>query len=238
MKHTGFTFYYFGIGLVFFILEHLQLFYIAMVVKAMILPVLMVYYHFQVRDRYYLLHVLILFGLFFAWLGDLLIYLSNNNIGLSLDKELFFLAGLGSFLLTQLFYIIAFNLPRGRNPIFNRRSYLPFLVIAYGAGMIWLLYKGLGYLRVPVIVYTALILIMLLSAFNRHGKVNGVSYMFVVIGAFFFVVSDSMIGVNRFYQNFDFARILIMATYVIAQYLIALGCIKQDAVSHINGNGR
>ncbi len=238
MKNPGFTVYYFALGIVFFILEHYKLFYPAMIVRAMIIPVLMVYYHFQVKERYYLLHALVLSGLFFSGLGDFLVYLSDNKIGLSLDKEMFFLTGLGFFLLTQLLYIIAFSLPRGRNPIFNRRIYLLFLVIGYGVLMIWLLYRGLGDIRIPVIIYAAVILLMLLAAFNRHGKVNGVSYMLVVFGASFFVLSDSMVAVNRFYQKFDFARILTMSTYLIAQYLIAMGCIKQDAVSHGNGNGQ
>jgi uncharacterized membrane protein YhhN len=69
---------------------------------------------------------------------------------------------------------------------------------------------------------------MLAAALNRYGKVNGLSYILVVIGAILFVASDSMIAINRFIEKFDFARVLTMACYITAQYLIVVGSIRQD----------
>jgi len=235
MKNPGFTLYYFSIGILFLIFDIYKWFYPSLVAKAMIIPALMIFYHIRVRERYYILHILILCGLFFSWLGDIFLHISGNRIDLTIDKEMFFLLGLGSFLLTQLIYIIAFNIPAGPNPVFTRRAYLLVLVIGYGCLLIWFLYRGLGDMKIPVIIYAAIILSMLLAALNRHGKVNGISFMLVSIGALLFVASDSMLAVNKFYQKFDFARILIMSTYVIAQYLIALGCIKQDESAFVNG---
>jgi len=228
MKKKGLTLYYFLVGALFLVFEFYHWFYPALAAKALIIPVLMIFYHIKVRDRYYLLHYLVLCGLFFSWLGDVFLHFSGNKAGLPVDKELFFLFGLSAFLLTQLIYIVAFSLPKGPNPVFNRRIYLLVAVLAYGCLLIWFLYRRLGDMRIPVIVYTAVILSMLLAALNRHGKINGVSFMLVSIGALLFVVSDSMLAINKFHQKFDFARILIMSTYITAQYLIALGCIKQD----------
>jgi uncharacterized membrane protein YhhN len=86
----------------------------------------------------------------------------------------------------------------------------------------------LGDFRIPVIVYAVVILSMLAAALNRYGKVNGLSFMLVSLGALLFVASDSMIAINKFYEKFDFARILIMATYLLGQYLIATGSLRQD----------
>jgi len=237
MKNPGFTLYYFSIGVLFLIFDFYKWFYPSLVAKAMIIPALMIFYHIKVRRRYYLLHILVLTGLFFSWMGDVFLHVSGNKIDLAIDKDLFFLLGLASFLLTQLIYIFAFRLPKGPNPVFKRRAYLLVLVVGYGCLLIWFLYRGLGDMKIPIIIYAAVILTMLLAALNRHGKVNGISFMLVSIGALLFVASDSMLAINKFHQKFDFARILIMLTYVVAQYLIAVGCIRQDESSFIDARG-
>lgn len=228
MKQINFTLYYFGIGILFIILENLQSFFPALVVKALIIPALMLYYHSIARKKYTLFHRLMMAGLFFSWLGDVLLQFSNDAISFYFEPSSYFLMGLGSFLVTQVLYAIAFSIPKGQNRIFNKRLYFLVLIVIYGGLLIWFLYNKLGDYRIPVIVYAVVILTMLASAVNRYGKVNGMSYMLVAFGALFFVISDSMIAVNRFYEKFDFARILIMGTYVIAQYLIATGSLKQD----------
>jgi len=233
MKRPSFTIYYFGIGILFIVLEkYFQYFLPELVVKALIIPSLMVYYHRVARKKYSLFHRLMMTGFLFSFFGDVLLQLSNGKIDLPVDPNLLFLTGLGSFLITQVLYMVAFNLPKGKNSIFTSRIYQMILVIAYGLLLMWLLYNKLvtdevNY-RLPVILYTIVILTMLVSALNRYGKVNGVSYMLVAIGAILFVASDSMIAINRFLEKFDFARIFIMSTYITAQYLIALGSLKQD----------
>jgi uncharacterized membrane protein YhhN len=229
MKNAGFSVYYLTIGVLFIILEDFKLFYPALAVKMLILPALMIFYHNRVKARYNTMHRLILLGLFFSWTGDIFLHLSGRNIELQIDKELFFLIGLGAFTLTYFLYISAFSLKRGPNPIFKRRAYLPVLVMLCGASLIWLIYNDLGDDKIEVIIFLFITLLMLLAALNRHGKVNGVSYMLVAFGAFFFTVAVAMLGIRIYYEKFDFARILIMASYLIAQYLIAMGCIKQDA---------
>jgi uncharacterized membrane protein YhhN len=198
----------------------------------MIIPALMIYYHSKAKNAYTIFHRLIMVGLLFSWFGDILLHFSNEHVEVYFNAENYFLMGLSAFLLTQFFYAVAFSLRKGKNTIFNRRIYQLVLLVLYGAGMIWFLYNKLitdaGNYRVPVIVYTLVILVMLGAALNRYGKVNGVSYMLVALGAFLFVLSDSMLAINRFYENFDFARIFIMGSYVMAQYFIAIGCLRRD----------
>lgn len=232
MKQSIFTVLFFTIGIVFIILEAMEgpvFFYPGIAVKALIMPVLMVYYHSEVRNNYNLFHRLMMVGFFFSWLGDILLQFSNCTQELFFKEETFFLLGLSGFLLTQVFYSIAFNIPKGKNKIFTTRIYQLVLIVAYGLLLIWLLYNKLGDYKIPVIIYAIVIHVMLASALNRFGKVNGISYMLVAIGAILFVASDSMIAINRFLEKFDFARVLIMSTYILAQYFIAFGSLRQKS---------
>jgi uncharacterized membrane protein YhhN len=99
--------------------------------------------------------------------------------------------------------------------------------MAYGIFIILLLYGDLGEMKIPVIIYTAVILTMLTSTLNREKKVNRQSYMLVLVGAILFVLSDSMIAINKFGYAFPLSGIAVMITYITAQYMIALGCLKQ-----------
>jgi uncharacterized membrane protein YhhN len=231
MKQERFTLFYTGLCFLFIILDSLSLFIPSILVKALFMPSLIFFYHTQIRGNYNLMHRLIITGLGFSWLGDISLHFSNEQKDFLLNFDRYFIIGLIAFVITQIFYIVAFNLPNGRNTIFSSRLYQTLLVLAYGFLLIWYLYHSLGEMKIPVILYAVIILSMLLSALNRFGKVNGVSYMYVVIGAILFVLSDSMIAINKYYIKFDFARSLIMITYIAAQYLIVLGCIRQDNAS-------
>ena len=70
-----------------------------------------------------------------------------------------------------------------------------------------------------------------MTAFNRKNLVNSTSFLLVFIGALIFVVSDSCIAINVFYKPFEFARIAIMSTYTIAQFLIIYGVIKANEIA-------
>lgn len=230
MNKRNFILWYFSVSILFIILENLNLYLPALAAKSMIIPSLMVYYHRQVTGNYSLLHRLIMAGLFFSWIGDVCLELNIERLNLPLSQDPFFTFGLASFLITHLFYIAAFILPSGRNLIFSKRIYQTLLVVLYGAVILYYLYRNLGDMKIPVIAYTFVILIMLLAALNRYGKVNGLSYILVVIGALLFVLSDSLIAITRYYSKIDFGGIMIMISYVAAQYLIVLGCLKQNLI--------
>jgi uncharacterized membrane protein YhhN len=83
-------------------------------------------------------------------------------------------------------------------------------------------------MKVPVIFYAAVILSMVAAAINRMERVNRISYIAVLCGAILFVISDSLISINKFYAPFRYSGIAIMSTYILAQYLIVYGIVKQD----------
>jgi len=230
VKQATFSLYFFSLGILFIILEHLNNFLPALIVKSLIIPALMLYYHLNIRKSYTSFHRLMMIGLFFSWLGDVLLQFANDNVDLYFDSESYFLFGLAAFLGTQVFYFLAFIRPKGANLIFSKRIYQLVMVLGYGFLLLWFLYNKIPVdMRLPVIVYAIVIHAMLAAALNRYGKVNGVSYMLIALGALMFVLSDSMIAVTKFHQKIDFARIIIMISYIVAQYLIIMGAIKQDS---------
>ena len=47
----------------------------------------------------------------------------------------------------------------------------------------------------------------------------------MMIGALLFLISDSVLAINKFYLSFEWSGIIIMLTYGLAQFFIALGAI-------------
>lgn len=93
--------------------------------------------------------------------------------------------------------------------------------LAYGIALVTLLFPKLDELKLPVIVYAITICAMLIAAL--HIRANN----FFAIGAILFVISDSILAVNKFYMPFALASFLIMLTYGLAQAFIILGVVKQ-----------
>jgi uncharacterized membrane protein YhhN len=157
-----------------------------------------------------------LLALGFSVLGDILLMFVDQS-------PHFFTVGLVAFLLAHIMYIVVFL--RHRN---KQKSIVGFviLLLVYASGLFYLLKDGLGEMLVPVIVYMIVILSMATTAFMRKGIVNSNSYNLVFIGAIFFMISDSILALNKFYQPIPFSNISIMLTYALAQYLIVIGILK------------
>ncbi len=214
---------YFSVGIIFIALETIQVTWPAIIVKALIIPVLFLIYYRLIRNQMNGFHRMILAAFIFSWFGDITLQLQQLN-------DLFFMTGLCCFLVAQVIYLTAFFATPGRNVLFFRKIYLIIPVLAYGIILLYFLYDGLGDMRIPVIIYAVVILTMLTAAMNRQGKVNKQSYILVLIGAVLFVLSDSLIAIDKFAYPFLLARIAIMTTYITAQYLIAVGCLKQFGI--------
>ena len=155
-------------------------------------------------------------ALVFSLIGDVLLMFAGTN-------ELFFIFGLIAFLLAHLVYIKIFS--------FNQNKSLNIWATIigfglYGALFFLLLKDHLGSLLVPVAVYMLVILCMGLFAYRRRGKVSLESFRLVFMGALLFMVSDSILALNKFYIAITSSGFLIMATYSFAQYFIVNGLLK------------
>ncbi|GAB5564983.1 MAG: lysoplasmalogenase [Winogradskyella sp.] len=159
---------------------------------------------------------LTLSALVFSLLGDVLLMFVEHS-------PHFFTFGLIAFLIAHIMYILVFL--KHRNKKTNPIGFIT-LMLVYGFGMFYLLSDGLGSMLIPVIVYMAVILSMATTAFIRKLNVNTISFKLVFFGAIFFMISDSILALNKFYQPIPLSGISIMITYATAQFLIVLGILK------------
>lgn len=163
----------------------------------------------------------VILALLFSWLGDVLLMLQGDN-------SLFFLLGLSAFLVAHIFYILFFHLVRQRENV-KSRWYLALVVLLYYVFLISFLSPTLGEMKIPVRIYGIVISFMLMLALHMPFIHNKTAGLFMMAGALLFVVSDSVLAINKFYHPFEKAGIIIMLTYGLAQFFIIEG-----AVLHIN----
>jgi uncharacterized membrane protein YhhN len=220
MKNSIISVIYFFIGLICIILLNQSAFWTGFIAKALIMPLLMILFLMNINPRENRLHRLMFAGLFFSWAGDVVLEFSKK------DGNMFIL-GLVCFLLAHIMYFTVFLITPGKNSILTNRMYLLLPVIIFGVLLVSYLYADLAEMRVPVILYAVVILTMLAGALNRIEKVKKESYYLVLAGAILFIISDSSIAVNKFSHQFESSGIVIMSTYVVAQYLIVAGYIYQ-----------
>lgn len=165
-----------------------------------------------------------LFAFLFSLIGDSFLMFTKNGI-------LFFLLGLSSFLLAQIFYIYLFQ---QTIKIEEGKSFLqikPLFLIGYfvyGAIVYSLLFNQLDTsLKIAVFVYMLAIMGMSAMALNRYKVVSSLSFLMVFCGSILFVISDSLIALDKFLIPIPNDRLFVMSTYIAAQFLIMKGILKQ-----------
>ncbi len=133
-----------------------------------------------------------------------------------------FVGGLVSFLIAHLLYIGSFVLQ-------DRRSAIPWFApfFLWGAGVYAFLWPGLGELAVPVAVYVLVITSMAWRAAVLFGSADGGRT--ALIGASLFVLSDSILAINKFGHAFTGGHELVMVTYWAAQIYLAKSVLPSGA---------
>jgi uncharacterized membrane protein YhhN len=160
----------------------------------------------------------VVFALFFSWAGDVLLMFVSDNSN-------FFLAGLVSFLVAHIFYIVFFHRVRMEQTV-TAKPFLLIPVLVYYVALVTFLSPHLGDMKLPVRIYGVVICFMLMLALHMLYIKNKNAGLLMLIGALLFVISDSALAINKFYSSFSGAGIIIMLTYGIAQLLIVQGAIK------------
>ena len=164
---------------------------------------------------------LLLTALVFSWLGDIVLMFADKS-------ESYFILGLASFLVSHLLYIWLFiQQNKNQKKILNGVVPISVLIIlGYFVAMISLLFPKLGALQIPVTVYAIVITVMLYVAFKGSLQWSKPAAFLVLIGAVFFVLSDSILAFNKFYQTLPHSGFWIMSTYILAQYFIVSGVLQ------------
>lgn len=162
----------------------------------------------------------ILAALVFSWLGDSLLMYQEAD-------ERYFLFGLGAFLIAQVMY--AFNFAQLRQPSkkkmeWRTRFSVAILIIFYGY-MIYVFWNFLGDFKVPVMVYGACLIAMVIMATVRKNRTSEISFSLLFFGSIAFLLSDCMLAVGKFIGPFPMAGFWVMVTYIAAQVLIVQGTL-------------
>lgn len=189
------------------------------IAKPLLLIALLVFFTKQSQKLHKSVRILTSIALVCSLFGDVFLMFDDQN-------QLFFILGLVAFLIAHIFYVLVFL--KHRNT--NKSPYLFITaLILYANTLFYFIKSNLGDLLIPVVVYMLVILSMATTAFMRHQKVNSLSFSLVLLGAFFFLISDSLLSLNLFYKPLPIANISIMTTYALAQYLIVIGILKLNA---------
>ena len=192
---------------------------VRLISKPLLLISLLVYFIFNAGSSRNLTFYLMIGALFCSLLGDIFLLFESAS-------SLYFTLGLASFLIAHLLYTFVFILKRKKKPNADFK-WVVLIFSAYGILLFFFLKDNLGALKVPVILYILGILTMVVTAYIRKENVTQSSFNLVFIGALFFVVSDSILAIDKFSVGIPFAHILIMGTYATAQYLIMKGVLYQ-----------
>lgn len=151
-------------------------------------------------------------GLAFSALGDVLLEWPADR----------FVPGLLAFLTAHVLYTAGF-VARARGAALAR--VVPFA--AYGLGMFAFLQPSLGALAVPVGAYVAVICTMAWRASATVGHIPPTAAALALGGACLFVISDSILALDRFHAPVPAASWLVMGTYWAGQLGIALSTTWQ-----------
>jgi uncharacterized membrane protein YhhN len=187
--------------------------------KPLIMITLMGYYLLSVTERNYFFVA----ALVFCWLGDVLLMFQGD--------EMYFIGGLVAFLSGHVLYVFSYRQmrePEGLGLLGPQKIRFSFPIILAGTGLVVVLLPHLDELKIPVMIYALVLTIMVLQALFRFGFTSKRSFSLIFTGALFFMISDSALAINKFMQPLPMASLLIMSTYITAQYLIVGGAVAHS----------
>ncbi|MFV8332479.1 lysoplasmalogenase [Flavobacterium sp. GSP14] len=226
MKSNTILKIFIGLCLVYHLLILLGKDEIAWFLKPFLLPFLLLAVHFHKKFG---TKNILLAALTMSWIGDIILLFADKG-------ELYFIAGLIAFLISHVCYIILFS--KQLKVYLKKSKFLYWVgvtaITMYLIAVMLVLLPSLGDLKIPVFVYALTISIMLLFAFkgylNWHRPSNG----HILIGAIVFVASDSILAFDKFYAPLQHSALLIMSTYLVAQFLIVVGILELNKKSSIS----
>lgn len=154
------------------------------------------------------------------WLLGALIFSLLGDMILELPNLLPFALGLASFLIAHILYIRRFLL------FPTQKIWWPLVPISlYCLSLFACMIPNLGVLLLPVALYIVVIATMLWSAcIYAHTTTHRVP----LFGAMIFVISDSLIAINKFIIPFPQARYAIIVTYWLAQFMIIIPFLSKE----------
>ena len=190
------------------------------VVTKPLLTIILIFHCFRRINKKNKIIFLLLSALFFSCLGDIFLLFENKNPN-------WFIFRLGSFLIAHIFYITLFiQIKKINQPHKKLNLIIGVIISAYTIFLFLLLKQTLGDLKIPVLLYATVLSIMLIASLHAFDLSKQVAGRLCAIGALLFLISGSLLAINKFYTPFAFADLIVMCTYASAQLLIVLGATK------------
>ena len=176
------------------------------VLKGTLMPALLLGAVITLRSR---TPVLMVVGLIAATTGDVL---------LTFDSDVLFLLGMLGFLVMQICYIIGFV----RLGAWKRVRARWWILVVYA--IVWVVANAVvapaaGALAVPIAAYSLTLVAMAAVSAGVSTRVG--------IGGLLFLISDALIGLGLAGLDFQGRGAVVMATYLVAQYLIITGWTRR-----------
>ncbi len=155
-------------------------------------------------------------ALVLSWFGDLFL----------MGDQSFFIPGLFAFLCAHISYILLFYRIKPTSTLEKG----PFIVgiiltLVYFIFFYQVILVKTGSLFPAVLIYALVILVMWLVASHRAFRLKQQN-IWLWTGALLFVVSDSLLGYNKFVQFVPVINGLVMLTYGLAQYGLFRGIYR------------
>jgi uncharacterized membrane protein YhhN len=193
--------------------------------KPLIMITLGLYYSVYSTQRSLVVYLAILF----SFIGDTTLMLESRD-------PIFFTVGLGAFLLAHVFYTLAYRQHQylaDDNALQGiQKMRFAFPVVLWGTGLVVVLYPTLGNLKIPVALYAIVLIVMVVNSIFRYYRTHPASFWLVFGGSVFFMISDSLLAINKFLKPVAAGQVWVMSTYMLAQFLIITGLCR-----HMN-NGK
>ncbi|NJD59775.1 MAG: hypothetical protein C3F13_05840 [Anaerolineales bacterium] len=170
-----------------------------------------------------------------GWGGSMLwftlgaVFCLGGDVFLMLPEK-YFILGLISFLIGHICYVVGFN---NSAPYINLLGIVLIVALAIYLGWLYpklaagLAEKEKAALKIPVLVYSLVISLMVYSAVLTWTRPGWPMFaaLSASIGAVLFFASDSILAWDRFIKRFAHARLLTMITYHLGQIGIILSAI-------------
>jgi uncharacterized membrane protein YhhN len=155
------------------------------------------------------------------WLFALaLLFSAAGDAFLAYDGKRLFIPGLASFLVTHVLYAVVFVLAakNAATPMSIGRKALLVVIPTFAVVYTLVLWPHLGALAIPVVLYIAAIVVMAMLSL----RVDAIE---VPLGAVLFMVSDSLISLEKFLWQAAWIGPLVWITYALAQLSITRGVL-------------
>ncbi|KAB8033360.1 lysoplasmalogenase [Fluviispira multicolorata] len=151
-----------------------------------------------------------------------LLFSACGDMFLAYDGQKFFIQGLISFLISHIIYAYIFFMNSGHflNDL-SVRVFLLVLMLTFFTVMLKVLSQKVGNLKIPVFIYMTALSCMVIASI----LIKDLNYL-LILGALLFVLSDTLLAIQKFINSYKGINYFIWITYYFAQMLLLAGMFK------------